>query len=652
MSGFTESEEFIKIISQLRNTLDQAGLLDQFPTLKKRFFKYFSPLLDICCELYSGKDTVDWSGSLVNLLVKKWLARSHDLKALDVKREADPFWYVVQNHIGAACYVDRFSGTLNGLVEHFDYLDELGIDYLHLMPIFRSPPGNNDGGYAVSSYREVQPELGNMEDLLSLGKELRKHGISLALDFVLNHTANNHEWAIKAINGNLKYRDYFFMYPDRTEPDRFEVNLREIFPEEHKGSFTWFEDSHAWIWTTFHSFQWDLNYHNHDVFLAMAEEMLSLANVGAEILRLDAVAFIWKEQGTSCENLPQAVKIIQAFNLMARIAAPALIFKSEAIVHPDDVARYIQPEVCQISYNPLLMAMLWNSLATRDVSLLRVSLQRHFALPNGTAWVNYLRCHDDIGWTFADEDAWSLGINPYDHRCFLNAFYTGKFEGSFARGLPFQSNPNTGDSRISGTLASLAGLEKALNEETTFEVDLSLKRILMLYAIVLTLGGVPLFYLGDELGQLSDYGYLNNPSTCADSRWIHRPVMDWNKAEKRLDPQSIESILFQGIKRLIDLRKASQNLVGANLMVLDIGNHSVLGYVHGEQSIFFVNFTERKEIVKPNSAMSSRFFRVWKDLLTGSSIDLQEDIVLNPYQFLWLIKSKNQKFHRSVFLEN
>ncbi len=264
------------------------------------------------------------------------------------------------------------------------------------------------------------------------------------------------------------------------------------------------------------------------------------------MLRLDALAFTWKEMGTNCESLPKAHTLVQAFNAVLRIAAPGLLFKSEAIVHPDEVARYISPQECQLSYNPLLMALLWNSLATREVRLLRHSLGYRFAIPDDCAWVNYIRCHDDIGWTFDDGDAAALGINGYDHRRFLNSFYTGRFPGSFARGLPFQENPRTGDARISGSQASLAGLEQALRNGNPTEIDLAVRRILLINAIILSIGGIPLMYLGDEIGVLNDYSYVDDPAKAGDSRWVHRPRIDWAQMARRTDPDTIEGASLAG----------------------------------------------------------------------------------------------------------
>ncbi|MBN8488593.1 MAG: alpha-amylase family protein, partial [Burkholderiales bacterium] len=423
-----------------------------------------------------------------------WRERDPALKRLDAAREADPHSFQSQQMVGAVCYVDLFAGNFAGIERSIPYFQELGLTYLHLMPPFRCPEPHSDGGYAVSSYRETQPHLGRIEDLRKLATALREAGISLVLDFVFNHTSDEHAWAQAALRGDAAYRDFYFLFPDRQEPGRYERTLREIFPDEHPGAFSQLPDG-RWVWTTFHSYQWDLNYANPAVFAAMAGEMLFIANLGAEYLRMDAVAFIWKRMGSACENLPEAHTLLRAYNALARIAAPALLFKSEAIVHPDEVMRYIAPEECQVSYNPLQMALLWNSLATREVLLLQQALEERHALPAGPAWVNYVRSHDDIGWTFADEDAARLGVNGFDHRQFLNRFYVNRFPGSFARGVPFQDNPATGDCRISGTCASLCGIEQGDPQ--------GVARVLLLYGVALSTGGIPLLYLGDEIASLN-----------------------------------------------------------------------------------------------------------------------------------------------------
>jgi glycosidase len=428
------------------------------------------------------------------------------------------------------------------------------------------------------------------------------------------------------------------MYPDRHMPDAYEASLREIFPDEHPGAFTYRPEIDRWVWTTFHAYQWDLNYDNPAVFNRMVEEMLSLANVGVEVLRLDAVAFIWKRLGTGCENLPEAHTLIQAFNAAARIAAPLLLFKSEAIVHPDDVARYISSEECQLSYNPLLMALLWNSLATREVRLLDQALRERFRVEAGCAWVNYVRCHDDIGWTFSDEDAARLNINGFEHRRFLNAFYTGRFPGSFARGLPFQENPKTGDARISGTCASLAGLEKALREETSVEVELAIRRVLLIHAVILTVGGIPLIYLGDEIGMLNDYAYRQDPAKAKDSRWAHRPRTDWSKLERRVDVESIEGRIYQGFQRLIQLRKHTASFAGSQLQVMNTGNPHVLGYVrtHENSSVLvFANFSEGEQLIHANLLRLYGLSYQFTDLISSDSYPLK-DLALPPFGFVCL----------------
>ncbi|KAA0262182.1 MAG: amylosucrase, partial [Chloroflexi bacterium] len=496
-----------RILPRVEHTLNDESRKDPegWNLFTARLHKNFARLFALYAEVYGSR--YDFFFHLEDLIVsmaRLWFNRPEDLRRLDLARETNPPWFESNQTLGAVCYVDRFAGDLEGLRAKIPYFSELGVTYLHLMPLFKSPAGENDGGYAVSTYREVDPALGSMDQLASLARDFRAAGISLVLDLIFNHTSAEHPWAERAKQGDEEYMDFYRIYPDRTLPDQFERNLRDIFPDEHPGAFTFFPSLFhgrgGWVWTTFHSYQWDLNYSNPAVFNRMVEEMLFLANQGVEVLRLDAVAFIWKQPGTRCENLPQAHTLIRAFNAAARIAAPALTFKSEAIVHPDEVVKYISPEECQISYNPLLMALLWNSLATRKTRLLSQALAARFKLPQGTAWVNYVRVHDDIGWTFSDEDAAILGVNGHDHRHFLNEFYRGRFPGSFARGLPFQENPVTGDCRISGTCASLAGLEKALSEEGAKEVEFAIRRILLIHGIILTAGGIPLIYLGDEIG--------------------------------------------------------------------------------------------------------------------------------------------------------
>jgi len=606
---------------------------------QERLDRHFPALFHLYYRLYSAEyDFFYHLEGLLTSLAQMWFDRPTDLKALDERREADPDWFQSSKMLGGVCYVDRFAGDLAGIRQKISYFNEIGLTYLHLMPIFRVPEGENDGGYAVSSYREIDPRIGSMAELVELGRELRKNGISLVLDLVFNHTSDEHEWAQRALAGEQEYQDFYRMFPDRRMPDAYEKNLREIFPDEHPGAFTYRPEIEKWVWTTFHAYQWDLNYANPVVFNRMAEEMLFLANAGVEVLRLDAVAFIWKRLGTACENLPEAHWLIQAFNAVARIAAPALLFKSEAIVHPDEVNRYISQKECQLSYNPLVMALLWNSLATRQVNLLDHALRNRFSINPGCAWVNYVRVHDDIGWTFSDEDAVSLNIDGYHHRRFLNDFYTGRFSGSFGRGLPFQENPKTGDARISGTCASLAGLEKAIYEETAQEVDLAIRRILLIHAVILTVGGIPLIYLGDEIGTLNDYGYRDDPAKAGDSRWVHRSMTDWVKMERRKDPATIEGRIFQGLQQLISLRKNTLALAGNQLHSIQTDNPHVLGYLRytdTDRVLIFANFSEEKQTLSANQLRLYGLSYQFVDLFSHQPFGLR-DLVLEPFGIICL----------------
>ncbi len=608
----------------------------------QRIRTYFPQLFARLHELYG--DHYDFFYHLENILAsttEMWRERPSQLKALDALRVADPHWYQSSRMVGAMCYVDLFAGDLQGLRDRIPYLTELGITYLHLMPLFKVPRGDNDGGYAVSSYREIRPDLGTMDQLAELATELRHHGISLVLDFVFNHTSDEHEWAKRALAGETEYQDYYRMFPNREMPDAYEASMPEVFSDDHPGAFTYRSRLKRWVWTTFHTYQWDLNYENPVVFNQMLEEMLFLVNQGVEVLRLDAVAFLWKRLGTNCQNLPEAHAIIQAFNAIVNIAAPAVVFKSEAIVHPDEVRKYIGLEECPLSYNPELMALLWEALATRDVRVLRHAMKDGYAIPEGCVWINYVRCHDDIGWTFSDEDVNAIGFDPQDHRRFLTQFYTGRHPASFARGAPFQEDPTTGVGRISGMCASLAGVEKGLDTQDEIETELAVRRILLIHGVVICLGGIPLLYLGDEIAMLNDYRYDQDPSKVGDTRWIHRAPFDWNRAERRRDSSTIPGQVYQGILRLVQLRAQNPAFLRPDTEIVETGNHHVFAFLRSnDQSMVFVlaNFSEHQQRLEARRLRQMGMRKTMVDLFEGGTITAAQELVIDPYQLLILAR--------------
>lgn len=630
-----------RLVPRIQSSFEQGGGSEKdWIAFEARLRREWPRLFGLLIGLYGQQwDFFFHLERLLDAAARSWRDRAPWLKQLDADREAHPGWFQSQAMLGGVLYVDLWSGTLATLRDDLPYFKELGLTYLHLMPLFAAPQGNSDGGYAVSDYRTVNPPLGTIDDLALLAREFQAEGITLVLDFVFNHTSDEHAWARRAQAGDPDYQNFYYLFPDRAMPDAYERTLREIFPTVRRGSFTWRDDMQRWVWTTFNSFQWDLNYSNPAVFRAMAEEMLFIANTGVQVLRLDAVAFIWKRMGTSCENQPEAHQIIQAFNALARIAAPAMIFKSEAIVHPDDVLSYISPHECQISYNPLLMALLWESLATRDVKLLAHSMHTRFRLPAGTAWVNYLRSHDDIGWTFDDNDARWVWIDPAGHRQFLNAFYIGRFYGSFARGLPFQENPDTGDARVSGTLASLAGLEQAIGSGNARAIDLAIGRILMLHSIILSIGGIPLIYLGDELGATNDYTYIADEGKAGDSRWVHRPRLNREAMAQRHDPTSIAGRIFYGLSYLIQLRKSQPALYDGEMEVIHSGNEHVFGYVRhhsGQRLLIVANVSEHSQTIDGNVLRMYGPGALFTDLISGAQIRIADALAIEPYGYLWL----------------
>ena len=493
--------------------------------------------------------------------------RSPELRRLDSRREAVPDWFQQPGMVGYVCYADRFAGDLRGVAGHLDYLAELGVTYLHLMPLLRPREGENDGGYAVQSYDEVDPALGTMDDLEALAAALRPRGMSLCVDVVMNHTAREHEWAQRALAGDATYLEFYLTFPDREAPDAYERTLREVFPDFAPGSFTFVPEAGRWVWTTFNEFQWDLNHANHEVFCALFGIMGRLANRGVEVLRLDAAPFIWKRLGTDCENQPEVHDLLVAYRALLAVAAPATVLKAEAIVAPDHLVAYVgagDPErvECGLAYHNQLMVMLWSSLATGEARLMTGALARMGEIPVHSSWVTYVRCHDDIGWAVTDEDAIAVGWGGAAHRQFLNDFYSGAFPGSFARGELFQRNEETGDARISGTAASLAGVEAAMAAGDLGALELALARLELLHAVAFAFGGPPLVSMGDELALRNDRSYLADPAHRDDSRWLHRPRMDWSVAERRHVPGTVEARMFTALQRLAAARAELPQLHG------------------------------------------------------------------------------------------
>jgi amylosucrase len=516
-------------------------------------------------SLYGARgDYAAFTEALLKALQDGWAKRPRDLKLLDLKRDLEPDWFQRADMVGYACYTDRFAGKMADVVGKLDYLDALGVTYLHLMPCLKPRPRPNDGGYSVQDYRRLNPELGTMRDLERLAKAMRGRGMSLCIDLVLNHTAREHDWAKKALQGDPFYRDFYYIFDDEAEPRAYERTLVEICPNDAPGNFTYLPETGQWVWTTFNDHQWDLNWSNPWVFLEIVKVMLFLANKGVDVLRLDAVAFMWKRMGTRCQSEPEVHQLLRALRACTRIAAPAVIHLEEAIVGPAEMLTYLgrgehEGREGNLAYHNNLMVHYWAALATRDARLMTKVLAENFpeTLPNAT-YTTYLRCHDDIGWAITDEDAGAMGLSGFAHRDFLSRFYAGDFPGSFAQGAYFQINEETGDSRVSGTLASLAGLERAADARAA---ELAVHRILMGNALIASFGGIPLIYMGDELGQLNDHGYREDPLRVDDSRWLHRPVMDWSRAAPA--PDTPAGQILAGTRHIMARRKAIPQLHGA-----------------------------------------------------------------------------------------
>ena len=547
-------------------TRDVTG--DRLVMLQARVERWWPDLVSGLEALYGPERAAALGRGLVDLAARAYARRPDRLHRRDLERLLRPDWLQDPSMVGYSAYTERFAGDLRGVADRIPYLCELGVRYLHLMPVLRPRDGDNDGGYAVADYRRVRPDLGTMDDLEALAERLHEFGISLVLDLVLNHVAREHEWAEKARGGHHRYRSYFHVFPDRRLPDAYERTLPEVFPDFAPGNFTWDDELDGWVWTTFNEFQWDVNWANPDVLAEYASIILDLANRGVDVLRLDAIAFMWKKLGTDCQGLPQVHSITQVLHALTRIACPAVAFKAEAIVAPSKLLDYLGTgpftgKVSDLAYHNSLMVQVWSMLAARDVRLAVRALEVLPPKPPAATWLTYLRCHDDIGWAVMDEDAEAVGLSGFLHRQFLAEYYAGDFPGSTARGLVFQHNPETGDKRTSGMAASLAGVEAAEESGSAADLERALARLRLAHAVVIGWGGIPVLWSGDELGQPNDPGWADEPGHEDDNRWANRPRLDPEAVLRRHDPETVAGRVFGDIVQLVRARAALPHLHGS-----------------------------------------------------------------------------------------
>ncbi|MBS1577107.1 MAG: alpha-amylase [Bacteroidetes bacterium] len=583
---------------------------------------------------------------LIELITNTYINRSQSLKERDAEKEAKGFWYLSNEITGMSLYVDRFCGNIKNLENKLDYFKNLGVNFLHLMPVFESPEGESDGGYAVSDFRKVDKRFGTLEDLQTLQSKMQEEKMYLMLDIVLNHTSHRHEWAVKAKQGDTKYQDYFYTFSDRTIPDQYDLSMPEIFPETAPGNFTFIPEMNKWVMTVFHRYQWDLNYTNPVVFLEMLENIFFYANLGVDILRIDAPAFIWKQSGTTCQNLPQAHILLRLIKQCVQVSTPGMVILGEAIVAPKEIMKYFgtglyTAKECDFAYNATHMALQWDALASGDTRVMLAAQHEILQKPYGTTWITYTRCHDDIGLGYEDYMIQRAGYNPSEHRKFLQEYYAGSYPNTPAKGALFSVNPKTNDARISGSLASLCGLEKAIDQKSDNAIDLSIRKIIMMQAHSFFLGGVPMIFYGDEAAYTNDYSYLNDPGKSYDNRWMHRPVINWEK-NKNIDKEgTTEYRVFQGTKRLIDIRRKIA-AVGDHKNITWLTPHTIhiAGYLRTfeDQKLYCLfNFSNREASLtwhtfKEHGPFSQNLYDHWREKKYKIGND-SEYFSIEPYSF-------------------
>lgn len=592
---------------------------------------------DIFRRLYESDEKLD---DLIDIMKKYHKERNRELKELDKKREKDPLWYKRGDMLGLTMYTDLFAGSLKNLKDKVDYLDRLSLKYLHLMPLLKMPEKDNDGGYAVEDFFSIDPRFGTNEDLAELTAQLRKHGISLCLDFVMNHTASTHEWAKKAESGDKHYQDYYMCFSDRTYPDEYEKTTPEVFPSTAPGNFIWNEKMQKWVLSSFYPFQWDLNYRNPEVLNEMLSSALYLANLGVEVFRLDAVPYIWKKLGTTSRNLPEVHLIVRLMRIVLEIVCPSVILKGEVVMAPKELKAYFgTPEApeCHLLYNVSLMVNFWSSLASQDVRLLEHMAEDILSMEEHCSFVNYIRCHDDIGWGLDEDYERKIGIDPLKHKIFLYRFFEGSFPGSFSLGQLYNYDRVSLDARSCGTTASLCGIENGRNHFDDTMIEMGVKRDLLMHAALYSFRGFPMLSSGDEIGQLNDWSYMNNPSLALDSRNIHRSHFNWDNEKKAQEGKGYEGEIMKGILTLDRVRKtepcfAPEAKVNTWKSHSD-GVFSIRRTIEGRDMLCVMNFRGSKEKVHYDYFMGE-----YEDLFTKRVVNPGIGFELQPYEYLYLVQ--------------
>ena len=607
---------------------------------QKRLEKHHDELRWLYMELY-GNDSM--FAELCDNLYRFYVERDKSLKALDTEREAHSDWYKQNDMLGMMFYIDNFAGNMKGVESKLDYIEKCNVNYIHLMPFLDTPKGRSDGGYAVSDFRKVQENLGTMEDLESLTAACHKKGINVCMDFVMNHTSEDHEWAKKARQGDGEYMSRYFFYDNAYVPSLYEKTVPQVFPTTAPGNFTWLPDAEQFVMTTFYPYQWDLNYKNPRVFNEMMYNFLYLANRGIDIIRIDAVPYIWKELNTPCRNLLQVHTIVRMMRMISEIVCPGILLLGEVVMEPEKVVPYfgtVEKPECHMLYNVTTMATTWHTVATRDVRLLKKQLDIVNSLPKDYVFLNYLRCHDDIGWGLDYETLRAEGIEERSHKQYLNNYFQGYESGSSSRGELYNADPVTGDARFCGTTASMCGIEKAGFEQDEEAMEKAIRKDLMLHAYMFMQSGIPVLYSGDEIGQVNDYTYKEDPEKAADSRYLHRGAMHWDLAERTLDETTVEGRMFRGLDQLERIRMSEKAFVSyADTWTIETWDPGVLcigRYYEGEKLIGIFNFSEFDKTAWIDEADGE-----YRDLISGREMKASGvDIPAYGYYYLKQIKKE------------
>lgn len=566
----------------------------------QRYNRHIDELKWLYMELYSNESMLS---ELCYQIHNFFIERDEGLKNRDVTRENNPDWYRKSKMTGMALYIDHFADTIKGVEQSIEHLQKCNINYVHFMPFFETTRYRTDDQYAITDFRKTMEKIGKIEDLCHLTKLCHEKSINVSVDFIMNRTSNEHEWAKKAMHGDVEYMNRYVTKTD-------------------------------------HSYEWDLNYKNPRVLNEMMYNYMFIANLGTDLIQINEIEDIWKGESQNCSKVSQIHTIARIMRIISEIVCPGVLLLGNVKNDMKNAITYFgedeKPEFHMV-YQKTFMNEVWNSVATRNVKLLQTKLDVINKYPKEYVFVNYLRNHEKLNWNLDYDFLYkNQKINQKMHREYLNEYFLGRTGYSNSRGEVENNSDNSEKICFCGTTASMCGLEKAIDENNKKEINQAIKLEIMLYAYLFIQSGIPVIYSGDEIGQMNDYSYKENRDKMRDIQNVCRGKFDWSKAVKVVDEYSIEGKIMRGLNKIQVVKNRENTFCQiADVRVVDTKNNSVICIARefaGEKILGIFNFSEHEKIVNIDEEEG-----IYEDLLSGKKMKVK-CLQMQGYDFYYLKK--------------